>query len=186
MTVKIKNATISFVNDLFVPGKYGEYAAHAIIAPDHPQIQEIKDAMKAAAIQKWGGEGAKIYATLELADRLALKDGNKVTWDGYAGKMYIKGKRPGDGPPPTVLDQGKRPLTQKDGKIYSGARVNFHVSFYGSSHPTGGKRVSCNLTGVQLVSDGVRLSGSGPSSLNEFDEVEETAGGVGDSSSEFE
>ena len=73
------------------------------------------------------------------------------------GSMAIKG---GSNRRPTVIDRDKSPLVEDDNKLYAGCYVNcvLELWFQDNSY---GKRINCNLLGVQFAKDGESF-GAGP------------------------
>lgn len=158
----LKNVRLSFPS-LWSTESYngtdtGKYACTFLIEKDTEQgkavTKAVKDAMKEV--------GAK-------ADKTPLKDGDNVKYDGYAGMWAIKAntkKRP------LVLDKDKTPLTEEDGVIYAGCYVNASIEVY-SMDGQYGKRVGCQLNGVQFAKDGESFGGGGGNAIDDFDAVED-------------
>lgn len=148
------------------------FSGASLIRKDHPQLAEIKAAMHAAAVVKWGeAKALEVLKSLQASDRLALHDGDaKSEYDGYAGNFFINARnkiRPlviGGGP------DGKAPLAASDGKPYSGCYVNVILEMWGQDNKYG-KRVNASLLGVQFVRDGERLAGGGVAAADDFEPI---------------
>jgi hypothetical protein len=122
------------------------------------KIKEIKAAIDAAI--KDGLKGAKLPP-----DKICLKDGDDIDYAGYAGKMSIKAsgnKRP------IVIDRDKSPLTEDDNKLYAGCYVNASLELWVQNNQYG-KRINCNLLGVQFMKDGEPFADGVKGSLDDFE-----------------
>ena len=122
------------------------------------KIKEIKAAIDAAI--KDGLKGAKLPA-----DKICLKDGDDIDYAGYAGCMSIKAsanKRP------IVIDRDKSPLTEDDNKLYAGCYVNASLELWVQNNQYG-KRINCNLLGVQFMKDGEPFADGVKGSLDDFE-----------------
>jgi hypothetical protein len=71
-----------------------------------------------------------------------------------------------------VFDFDKSPLTEQDGKIYSGCFVTAVIDVFGHYHKKGGNRVLAQLKGVQYAGPGEAFGGGAPASADDFDEVD--------------
>lgn len=104
------------------------------------------------------------------ADKICLKDGDEIDYDGYAGCMSIKGA---NSKRPMVIDRAKAPLTEDDNVIYAGCYVNASVDLWVQNNQYG-KRINCNLLAVQFVKDGEAFGAGGASGdLDDFDEIDD-------------
>ena len=102
------------------------------------------------------------------ADRLCLRDGDESAYDGYAGCVSL---RASNNSRPLVLNRDRTPLTEDDGVIYAGCYVNAIVELWSQDNQWG-KRINCNLLGVQFVRDGDPFGDGGRvASADEFDVV---------------
>lgn len=150
--------------------------ANFIFDREHPQFQQVKDAIAAAKTNKWPSNGPTIPV-----DRRPLRDGmiedpdtgeKKARWDGYEGKVYISANRrlkakteeaAAKEPNPISLIDGIRGpdkkfprLTEADGKLYAGAKVNAMLRFYaydGAAHGNP-SRINCSIEVVQFAGHG--------------------------------
>lgn len=178
MQVKLKNVRLAFASGLWEAQQIaGEgkpaFNCSALLEPDHAQIKEIKDAMRTVAKEKWGDKAKAQYDLLEKQDRLALHDGDKKEYDGYAGNLYLS---PRSATRPLVVNKDKTPLTEADGIVYSGCYVNMNVDIWAMDNKYG-KRVCCSLQGVQFVRDGDAFSGTSAATVEDFDDLGADAGG---------
>lgn len=122
------------------------------------EIEAAKDALVAERLK-----GAKLKA-----DKICLKDGDEIDYDGYAGKMSIKAS---SSKRPMAIGADKSPLTEDDGKLYAGCYVNAIIELWGQDNQYG-KRVNANLLGVQFVKDGEPFGDGVTASIDDFDEID--------------
>ena len=165
-TIKLKNVRLSFAS-LFKKATFGgeetKYEGTFLIDKETQadQIAEINTAI--AAIMK--ERKAKLSP-----DRICFKDGDGIDYDGYAGHMSIKA---GNTKRPIVIDRDKSPLTEDDGRPYSGCYVNAVLELWFQDN-TWGKRVNANLLAVQFAKDGEPFGEGGASvSVDDFDVIDE-------------
>ena len=129
---------------------------------DHADvIKNIEIAIKAISKDKHKGKAL-------APDKVCLKDGDTIDYDGYAGNMSIKAsstKRP------MVLGADKAPLTEDDGKPYAGCYVNAIVELWGQKNQFG-ERVNANLLAVQFAKDGEPFGDGVTASIDDFDNIE--------------
>lgn len=123
-----------------------------------PKIKEIKAAIDAAI--KDGLKGAKLPP-----DKICLKDGDDIDYAGYAGHMSIKAS---SNKRPIVIDRDKSPLTEDDNKLYAGCYVNASLELWVQNNQYG-KRINCNLLGVQFMKDGEPFADGVKGSLDDFE-----------------
>jgi len=154
MKIKLPNVRLSFpslYNRASFDGNQGKFEATFLINKDTQAslIAELRKAIDA--------ELAKANIKVPEA-KWALKDGDDVEYDGYAGHISLKAS---SNKRPTIIDRDKTPLMEDDANApYAGCYVNAIVDFWVQNNNYG-KRVNCNLYGVQFVKDGESF-GSGP------------------------
>tara|TARA_R110000824_G_scaffold341758_1_gene528180 strand:+ start:33 stop:566 length:534 start_codon:yes stop_codon:yes gene_type:complete len=123
-------------------------------------IKQIETEIKAVSADKHKGKKLP-------AEKICLKDGDTIDYDGYAGNMSIKAsstKRP------MVIGADKAPLTEDDGKPYAGCYVNAIVELWGQKNQYG-ERVNANLLAVQFAKDGEPFGDGVVASVDDFDEI---------------
>ena len=76
---------------------------------------------------------------------------------------------------PLVIDADKSPLTEQDGKPYSGCYVNASIELWAQDNNYG-KRVNASLSGVQFFRDGDAFAGGRAADVDDFDDVTAGAG----------
>lgn len=169
VTVNLANVRITFPH-LFEPkaaeaGQKAKYSASFLMAKDHPGVAQIKEAIVKAANEKWGAKAEGILKELFAANKLCLHDGDgKASYAGYAGNLFVNASNDAR---PLVIDGSKAPLTQADGKPYSGSYVNAKISIWAQDNKYG-KRVNASLMGVQFARDGERLAGGAVATTDDF------------------
>ena len=144
------------------------FSASFLMAPDHPAVKLINDAVETVGKEKFGAKWAAVKKELVAKDRLPIHDGdNKASYAGFEGMMYVSARnkvRPG------VFDRDKTPLQPSDGRPYAGSFVNASVEIYVQDNAYG-KRVNASLRGVQFLKDGEAFAGGGSASADEFEDL---------------
>jgi hypothetical protein len=163
----LKNVRVSFPS-LFKKGSFNgeetKYEATFLLNKEEhaDSIAEIK--AQIADLVKVNLKGAKVPA-----DKLCLRDGDEVEYDGYAGCYSIKcstKKRP------IVIDRDRSPLTEDDGKPYGGCYVNASIDLWVQNNAYG-KRVNSTLLAVQFAKDGEPFADGSTGDVNDFDMLDD-------------
>lgn len=171
MQVKIKKARLSFAS-LFEPEQYQgagpfKYRASFLFEPNSQTEKDLRAAMRTIAKEEWKDKADAVLAAADDDSKLRfIVDGNKKTYDGYAGMKVITATRAQDKKRPLILDKkpwkdetdsagNKIPntLTQESGKPYSGCYVNAVVDLWCQSNAFG-KTIRAQLISIQFDSDG--------------------------------
>lgn len=178
MKIVLKNVRLAFGQGLFTPssmeGSEPKFGSTFIFAKDHPAAKTMQDAIQQVATEKWGAKAPEILKSLKAGGKLCLRDGDiKANFDGFAGNLFVSSSNRAR---PTVLDRDKTPLTQQDGKPYSGCYVNVSLDLWSMDNKFG-RRVNATLLAVQFASDGEAFSGGAAFSDDDFETIE---GGDGD------
>jgi len=121
-------------------------------------IKEIQSVIKAKMTTDL--KGAKL-----ASDKICLKDGDEIDYDGYAGHWSIKAS---NAKRPLVIDSDKTPLSEDDNRIYSGCYVNAVIEVWAQNN-SWGKRINANLLGVQFAGDGAPFGDGVTASVDDFD-----------------
>lgn len=162
--IKIQAARLSFPSlfehSVFSGESTGKFEATFILdKTEHAKtIAEIKSVID--TMIKENLKGLKLPP-----DKICLKDGDESGRPELEGKYIIKGttKRR-----PVVINRDKTPLTEEDNVLYPGCYVNGIISLWAQDNRFG-KRINCNLEGVQFVRDGEPF-GEGSISVDDFDD----------------
>jgi hypothetical protein len=168
MKLTLKNVRLSFPH-LFqkatFSGNETKFEATFLLHKES-QADQIK-ALKTAIAEKLKTDlkGAKL-----AADKICLRDGDEVAYDGYAGHFSIKAS---NNKRPVVIDRDKSPLTEDDNRIYAGCYVNVIVELWAQDNQYG-KRINANLLGVQFAKDGEPFGDGGVSaSADDFESLDD-------------
>lgn len=179
MKVRLKNVRLGFAHQLHVPssmeeGKPLKYGCDAILvegssvesfaAEKNAWVKTTMPAvLEAVANEAMKGKGKPWLDSLEASKR-CYRDGSKRVdrsgdpYEGYEGVWYVAAKNTAR---PLLLDRdGKTPLTQDDGKPYSGCYAHVVIDVYAL---TDAKRKGAHATikTVMFVKDGDQFGGGG-------------------------
>ena len=162
--IKLNNVRLSFpsiFNKSEFNGQVGKFEATFLMNKES-QAKMIADVeSQIALIQK--DNKAKVSP-----DKICLKDGEFVDYDGYAGCMSIKA---GSNRRPTVLGRDKAPVVEEDNIVYAGCYVNAVVELWFQDNSYG-KRVNCNLLGIQFAKDGDTFGAGDTDVSDDFDTID--------------
>ena len=178
MTIKLKNVRLSAYPALFQrPTFEGEmqakYGCKLLLDPDEhaDQIEALKREITALVNDKLDGHRLP-------SDKLCLRRGEdtgKAYQEGYWVLSVSTKNRP------VVLDRRKNLVTDDDGVIYPGCRVNANVSLWAQKNKFG-KRINGELEGVQHVGDDEPIEAGGGKSakavIEDFDALDDGARGT--------
>lgn len=163
--------------------KQFRWSATALIPYESPMLTAAREAMKAAAKEKWEKKWESIYENA-LADPKAccMIDGKRKDYDGFAGHFALTAHRYVDKGRPLVLDNDKSPIYKPDnsvyegkaGRVYSGMFVNMQVEIWAQDNKNG-KGLRATLLGVQRVKDGDAFGGGAAPKADDFGEISDGA-----------
>jgi len=162
-SITLKNVRLSFPS-LFkrasFKGEEGKFEATFLLNKEtHADvIKQIQESIKEKLATEL--KGAKLGA-----DKICLKDGDDIEYDGYAGHYSIKGS---NNKRPLIIDRDKTQLTEDDNKLYAGCYVNAIIELWAQNNNYG-KRINCNLLGVQFFADGEPFGDGVNASVDDFD-----------------
>lgn len=163
--ISIKNARLSFPS-LFQKASFngveGKYEATLLFPKTDTKTY---DAIVAAI------EECKKSNKVKVAnDKVFIKDGDDIEYDGYAGMWAVKA---GNNKRPTAINRDRTPLVESDEVLYAGCYVNAIVEPWAQNNQFG-KRVNANLLGVQFVKDGEAFGDGGTSaSADDFEDIDD-------------
>lgn len=180
MKIMIPNTRLAFAN-IFKPkavqaGDEPAFSCSLLLDPkvNAAAIKAIEAAIEQVAKEKWGAKADTIMKSIRAKGDLCLRSGDeKAEYDGFEGNMYVSARSKTR---PTILDRDKTPLTEADGRPYSGCFVNASIDIYAQDNSYG-KRINASLRGLQFFKEGNAFGGGAPASADEFDDlgVDETA-----------
>lgn len=142
----------------------GKYEATLLISKETPEGKALIAKLESIIEKLLKSEDIKVPR-----GKWALRDGDDVEYDGFAGNMSLKA---GSNRRPTVLNRDKTPIVEDDELIYGGCYVNAIVDFWVQDNKWG-KRVNANLFGVQLLRDGEPFGAGNIDVTNDFDEIDD-------------
>jgi len=176
MEVRLKEVRGAFLQLFTAKQVNGEgepaFSASLIMPKTSPNVKLVNSAIEAVAKEKWGEKAAGILKTLRASDRTCLHDGDtKQDYEGFPDNFFVTARSKGR---PLVLNRDKTPLTEEDGKPYSGCYINAVIDVWAQDNKYG-KRVNASLKGVQFVKDGDAFSASAPARLDDFEDLGEGA-----------
>ncbi len=157
-----------------VKGGALRYGCSLILDPNTPEgaanIKTMKAAIAQVATEKWKEKAKAVVATCQAKDEICLHDGNlKSEYDGYEGNMFVSAnskKRP------VVVNSDKSPLTEADGKPYSGCYVNASIDVWAQDSTDYGKGIFASLIALQFKEDGAAFSGGEGYAETDFEDEE--------------
>lgn len=164
MAITLKNVRLSFPS-LFKKssfnGQEGKYEATFLIPKsDEKTYKAIMDMI----------ESCKKDNKVKVAsDKLCIKDGDEIEYDGYEGHWAVKAS---NNSRPLVINRDKTPLVEEDEVVYAGCYVNARIEAWAQNNQYG-KRINANLLGVQFVKDGDPFTDGKTASTDDFDELED-------------
>jgi hypothetical protein len=166
MKIKLNNVRLSFPSvfrKAQFNGEETKYEATLLISKT--EQEELVKQIKSAISDKLKNDlkGAKLGA-----DKLCMKDGDEIGYDGYDGHWSLKAS---NNKRPLVINKDKSPLTEDDNVIYSGCYINAIIELWAQNNAYG-KRVNANLLAVQFAKDGEPFGDAGVSaSVDDFDDI---------------
>tara|TARA_R110000796_G_scaffold42758_4_gene105373 strand:- start:51 stop:566 length:516 start_codon:yes stop_codon:yes gene_type:complete len=163
--IKLNNVRLSFpsiFNKSEFNGQVGKFEATFLMNKESQAKMITEVEAQIALIQK--DNKAKVSP-----DKICLKDGEFVDYDGYAGCMSIKA---GSNRRPTVLGRDKAPVIEEDNIVYAGCYVNAVVELWFQDNSYG-KRVNCNLLGIQFAKDGDTFGAGDTDVSDDFDTIDD-------------
>lgn len=163
-SVMLKNVRLSFPS-LFKKAEFngvvGKYEATFLLPKSDTKTYD--------AIMEMIEECKKENKLKVSQDKIFIKDGDDIEYDGYAGHWAIKAS---NNKRPLIIDRDKTPLTEEDEKLYAGCYVNAKIEAWGQNNQFG-KRVNANLLGVQFFRDGEPFGDGVSASVDDFDDFED-------------
>lgn len=183
MKVVIKRGRIAFPN-IWEPKSFngaGEPRCSASIIMDpvgqKSEVDKVVAAIQAVATEKWGAKAADVVKALKAKGDICLHPGEtKSEYDGFDGMVYVSAANKAR---PAVVDRDKTPLTQQDGRPYSGCYCDFSIDIWPQDNQYG-KRVNAKLLAIRFYEDGPAFSGGTSYSDSDFEDEDGTGNKAGD------
>lgn len=189
MKLVLKRVRLAFAN-IWEPKQYngtGEPACSASFIMDKTAQKALVDqciqTIQSVAQEKWGAKAGDVLKTLKAKGDICLHDGaEKGDYDGFGdGVIYISARNKAR---PVVLDRNKTPLTEADGKPYSGCYVNVSLDVWPQDNGYG-KRINAKLLAIQFADDGEAFSGGTGFSDDDFADEDGGESGANESTADF-
>ena len=163
------------------PNAPAKYSLNLILdGKKDPEIGKVLSAITEIAQAAWGSRAQDKLKELRRSKYFCLRDGDKRNEDRvnkgmepgpeYDGKLFFVVKASAN-KRPLVVDADKTPLTENDGRPYSGCYVRVLAEFY--YHKDG---IYPELKGVQFVRDGDAFTGATPTTTDDFEDLSSSAG----------
>lgn len=177
MQVTLKMTRLAFAQiweaKPFQTGATPKFNASFLFDPKSPNVKLVQDAIQQVAKEKWKDKAASTLESLKgNPNKFCFLNGNtKPEYEGFPGNLFVRSsstKRP------TILDRDKTPLTQAEGRPYSGCYVNAIVDIWAQDNQYG-KGVQCTLLGLQFVKDGDAFGGGTSVSADDFEDMSDGA-----------
>ena len=147
-------------------GKASYSAQFIIDGADKVNMQKAVAAIRAVATEKWKESAGEVLAVLKAKDDICLHDGNsKSKFPGFAGNQFMSARTQMR---PVIVDRNKAPLTEADGRPYSGCYVNVCIDVWAEDSKYG-KGINGTLKSIQFFADGEAFSGSTPGTADVFE-----------------
>lgn len=157
----LKNVRLSFAQ-IFEPkgfnGSEPAYSANFIVSKEDEQAKTLEQAVQSLINHQWPTNKPNLKE-----DKLALKNGDNVQYSGYENSVYVTSK---NRKAPVLQDLDLSPVLENDNKLVSGDYVNAVIEFWAQDNNYG-KRINCNLVGIQYVKQGERFGGTSSGDLFE-------------------
>lgn len=168
--IKLERVRLSFPDiwkaKSIKPGDEPKFSASLLLDKEAhaAEIKHLKAIIWGLAISALGGKEKAIEVIKK--GNIALHEGSDKTYDGYGEhNMYLTASTTRR---PAVIDRDRTPLAEDDRKPYPGCYVNAVVRVWPMNNNFG-KRINCELLGIQFVADGEPF---GPSPFNPDDHFE--------------
>lgn len=157
----LSGVRLSYPN-LFKPyskgGKEGKYSAKLLLPKTTHKVEANTLYAKIVELARTELKGDL------AADRYCLRNGDPLGKPEYMGN-YVLSTSEKD--PPGIRDAMNRPVTEAQDIIYAGCYVNLLGRIWAQNNVEYGKRINCNLLGVQFAAPGERFGHDRP----DLDEV---------------
>ena len=171
MKIKLTNVRLSFLDLFEAKTVNGEgkpaFSASFLIDPADPQVKVINAAIDTVAKEKWGAKAEPGAQADARDDKVCLHDGNLKRYGRLPGHALHGPSR--NATRPLVIDADKSPLTEQDGKPYSGCCECLHRAV-GARQQLRQARQRLP-SGVQFFRDGDAFAGGRAADADDFDDV---------------
>lgn len=144
------------------------YNAKFLIEKGSEADKQVQAAIKELAQEKWKDKAASTLKSISGSKLTCCYQDGDV--DGLDEYMVLSSKRYEKKGRPDIRDRDATPLSERDGKPYSGCYVIGIVEMW-LQDGGNGKGVRCELLGVQFVKDGPAFSKSSKATDDDFEDL---------------
>lgn len=145
------------------------YCSHFLLPTGHPSLAKVQAAIVGVAKAMWKEKYVEMLTAFKGQDRICLHEGNisKPGEDAYKDIKYLSGNSKNRFTIVETRDGRNVPLTPADGRPYSGSYVNAIVGIWAQANKWG-KRINCQIQGVQFLKHGEAFGGGRVAAPDEF------------------
>ena len=182
MKVTLKNVPATFVNIFEPDGKFNRYGFSAPIEPGSENAKKLQAAIDSVAKEKWGAKAKSVLEKIKEDGNICYLEKPKRNAEGdvYSGYADMYTFNASGTTRPAARDRdGKTPLVESDGKVYSGVIANLIVDIWPQDNQWG-KRVNAAPVGFQFIKHGTPLGGTAVAEDADFEELEDADEKAGD------
>lgn len=165
-------ARLAFTDALFTAKPYKndnkpKHRCKFLTPKESEAAKSILGAIVQVATAAWKESANKELVILKAENKLCFTDGDIKGYEGYPGNYVLSATNKIR---PRLLGPNLEPLEEKDGVLYSGCYVVAKVGIWAQDNEWG-KRINCNLRGVQFYAPGEAFTGGGVAGEDEFEKV---------------
>lgn len=173
MIIRANNVRLSYFHgfearDYKNNGKF-KFSTNFFVEKASPLHKLIEKTMLASVEEKFPGKGAAKLKTFKASkNTICYREGDDDDADA-AGKMVLSAGRLKSKGRPKIVDRNNSPLTEEDGKPYSGCWGNVVVDIWTQTGETPGVRAE--LLAIQFVKEGEAFAGGVNLDTIDFDDL---------------
>lgn len=179
--VKLKSVRLAFPK-LREPEPVGKgdkkyYSAAFPIEPGSENHKAVQAAIEEVSKARWRDKWENVLAVIKEKGDIGfkekpLKNPEGEVYDGFQGMYSMNASRVESDGPPRIVGRYNEELPASSGKPYGGCYVYASVDIWAQDNENG-RRVNCQLRGIQFEKDGPAFGGAGPVGDDEFDALPE-------------
>lgn len=146
------------------------FCSHFLLPLNHPDLPAVRKAIVDVAVAQWKEKAKEMLVAFKGQDKICLHEGNisKAGEEAYKDILYLSGSNGKNRFTIVETRDGKNvPLVAADGRPYSGSYVNAIVAIWAQQNDWG-KRINCQIQGVQHVGHGEAFGGGRVATADEF------------------
>lgn len=145
------------------------YCSHFLMAPNHPDVKKVNDAIIAVAKAQWPKDYVDQIKSFRAKDKICLRKGedHKPGEEAYKGVLSLSGNNKNRFTVVETRGEKNIPLSAADGKPYSGSYGNAIIEIWAMQNDWG-RRINCGIQGIQFTRHGAAFGGGKIASVDEF------------------